>query len=222
LNIKVNWKWVYRVFFTLIAWYGVIGHYFQIVVDRAPGVTFIGATIDYFSYFTIQSNWLVAIWWTLAIFSANSSVQRWFLSPKVKGALTAYITVTFAVYAVLLANMWQPTGYAWLYANITHYVTPLAFIGDWLLFEQRGVYRWNFLPVWLLYPVVYFAYALIYGAITHKALYFFFDYTQLGWGGMIFQVALLLAFFIGLSALYIGLNRLLGKLAPVSMEKNNA
>ncbi len=54
-------------------------------------------------------------------------------------------------------------------ATITHYVTPLAFILDWLLFEKRGVYQWGFLRAWILYPVAYFAYALIYGAIIHRA-----------------------------------------------------
>ena len=211
MNAKVNLKWVYRVFFVLIAWYALIGHFFQIVVHRAPEATFIRALINYFSYFTIQSNWLVALWWVFAIFALKNAAQRWFLNPKVKGALTVYITVTFGVYAVLLSSLYQPSGFDWLIVTITHYVTPLAFILDWILFEQRGVYQWGFLRAWILYPVAYFAYALIYGAIIHKALYPFFNYTVLGWGGMILQVAVLLVFFIGLGSLYIGVNRRLGK-----------
>jgi len=214
LNAKVNLKWVYRVFFVLIAWYALVGHFFQIVVNRSPESTFVGTTINYLSFFTIQSNWLVAVWWTLAILSGGSAAQRWFLNPKVKGALTAYITVTFIVYAVMLAKMWEPTGFDWLFATITHYVTPLAFILDWLLFEQRGVYQWRFLLDWILYPVGYFAYALIYGTIIHTALYPFFDYIALGWGRMIVQVLALLVFFIALGSLYISINRLLGKLLP--------
>lgn len=218
MTTKANFKKIYRIIFVLIALYGVLGHYIQIVIDRAPESTFLGATIDYFSYFTIQSNWLVVVWWIVAIFSVASTTQRWFLSPRVKGALTAYITVTFLVYAVVLDKMFDPAGFNLAYVNISHYITPLAFILDWLLFEQRGVYQWRFIPGWLLYPVAYFIYALVYGTIIDKALYPFFNYNKLGWGGMIFQVAILLVFFLVLASLYIGINRLLARWFPPAVE----
>ncbi|MFN2143860.1 MAG: Pr6Pr family membrane protein [Anaerolineales bacterium] len=219
MNTKINLKWVYRVFFMLIAWYALFGHFVQIVVHRAPEATFLGALINYFSYFTIQSNWLVALWWVFAIFASRNANLQWFLSPKVKGALTVYITVTFSVYAVLLSSLYQPTGFDWLIVTITHYVTPLAFILDWILFEERGVYQWRYLSAWILYPVAYFAYAMIYGAITRGGTDLGWGGTVLGWGGMFLQVALLLVFFIALGSVYIKLNRLMKKPEQVQSKE---
>jgi hypothetical protein len=218
LNAKANFKRIYRIIFVLIAWFGVIGHFIQIVVNRSPESSFLGSTINYFSFFTIQSNWLVAVWWTAAVFAGSKAPERFFLSPKVRGALTAYITVTFSVYAVLLANMWEPSGFDLLFATITHYITPLAFILDWLLFEERGVYQWQWALAWLIYPVAYFIYALIYGAIINSALYPFFDHAQLGWGGMAIQVIVLLVYFFVVESAYIMVNRLLGRWIPTADE----
>ncbi|MBN2044291.1 MAG: Pr6Pr family membrane protein [Anaerolineales bacterium] len=218
MNTKATFKNLYRIIFAVIAWYALGGHFFQIVVHRSPEWSALGATINYFSYFTIQSNWLVALWWTLAIFGGNSPRQSFFLSPRLKGALTVYITVTFAVYALLLADTWEPTGFDWLFANITHYITPLAFILDWLLFETRGVYQSLWALDWLVYPVAYFIYALVYGAVIGHALYPFFDYAALGWGGMALQVSFLLVFFAFLELLYIAANRLLGRWLPNAVE----
>jgi hypothetical protein len=219
LNLSTSLKRIYRIIFVLIAWFGVIGHFIQMVVNRSPESTFLGSTINYFSFFTIQSNWLVAAWWTAAIFTRGKAKKHFFLSSKVRGALTAYITITFSVYAVLLADMWQPTGFALVYATITHYVTPLAFILDWLLFEQRGVYQWRWALAWLIYPAAYFIYALIYGAIIKSALYPFFDHVQLGWGGMVIQVVVLLAYFLVVESAYIMVNRLMGRWIPAAEDK---
>jgi len=196
-------KLPYRILFLLIALFALIWYFFQMVVFRAYGITFANGFLNYISYFTIQSNWLVAFWWSIAILKPKSPI----LQPKIKGAFTTYITVTLAGYAALLASTWNPQGVDLLLSSITHYVTPLAFILDWFLFEQRSVYQWRFLIAWLPYPLLYFGYAMLHGTLTGNFLYPFFDYNALGWKGLAIQALLLLIFFLLVACFYIGVNK---------------
>ncbi len=56
--------------------------------DRGPplagGHISSGVTINYFSFFTIQSNWLVAVWWTFAIFAGRMPHSGGSSAPKSK------------------------------------------------------------------------------------------------------------------------------------------
>lgn len=186
----------------------MVWYFLKFTIFREPGTTFGSGLLSYFSYFTIESNLLVAIWWAAAFINKEDKLTLWLLQPKVKGAFTAYITATLLGFAVLLSPTYAPGGVDLFLSNVTHYVVPLAFILDWFLFEQKGVYQWRYALDWLVYPVSYFIYALIHGTFTGDYLYPFFDPITLGWDGMAIQVMFILAFFIILEGLYIGINRL--------------
>ena len=200
-------KRTYRIIFVLLTWFALAGHFSQIVLQRAEDTNILRALVNYFSYFTIQSNWLVALWWSTAIVTRDQSDATAILKPKVKGAFTVYISVTMIAYAVLLANSWTPGGLDLILSTITHYITPLAFILDWVFFERMHTYQWRFALDWLIYPLLYFVYAMAYGAITGKSLYPFFNVSSLGAGGVAIQTALLLALFLVLASLYITVNK---------------
>ena len=200
-------KKAFRIIFALVAWFALAGHFNQIVLQRGAETSLAGALVSYFSYFTIQSNLLVAIWWSAALFSQGREPEPAFLRPKIKGALTAYISVTLIAFAILLSRTYSPSGLDLVLSNITHYITPLAFILDWVLFEKKGVYQWRYAIDWLTYPLLYFVYVMIYGAVTGQYLYPFFDLNALGAGGIAIQTALLLALFLILASFYILVNK---------------
>jgi len=200
-------KRIFRIIFALVAWFALAGHFNQIVLQRGAETSLAGALVSYFSYFTIQSNIMVAVWWSAALFFQDREPVPAFLRPKIKGALTAYISVTLIAFAILLSRTYSPRGMDLVLSNITHYITPLAFILDWVLFEKKGVYQWRYAIDWLTYPLLYFVYVMIYGAVTGQYLYPFFDLNALGAGGIAIQTALLLTLFLILSSFYILVNK---------------
>lgn len=207
MNNHTVFKRLYRFTFGILAWVAVVWYFLKFTVFREPGTSFASGMFSYFSYFTIQSNLLVAVWWAAALLNRDNKFTRWLLQPKIKGAFTAYITATFLGFAVLLSHTYSPGGVDLFLSNTTHYVVPLAFILDWFLFEERGVYQWRFTLDWLVYPVGYFIFAMIHGTFTGDFLYPFFDPNILGWGGMAIQVTFILVTFILLESVYIGINR---------------
>ena len=82
---------------------------------------------------------------------------------------------------------------------------------DWLLFEKRQTYQWNYALQWLVYPVGYLVYSQVYGKITGRYLYPFLNVPVIGWGGLAIRVALLVVFFVALGCTYIAINKTLGR-----------
>ena len=82
---------------------------------------------------------------------------------------------------------------------------------DWLLFEKRRTYQWKYAFQWLVYPLGYLGYSLVYGKITGRYLYPFLNVPVLGWGGLTIRVAILVVFFIVLGCTYIAINKSLGR-----------
>jgi len=198
---------IYRILFALIGWFGVIGHFIDGIITRPAHWTIFQQIWNFFSFFTIQTNLLVVLWLTAAILLRNHDEDSRILSPKVRGALTLYITITFLVYALLLDRLWNPTGLPLVFTTISHYITRLAFILDWLLFEKKQTYQWRYLLNWLIYPLGYFVYTQIYGGITGNYLYPFLDRPVIGWGGLILRVVGLSLVFLALGSAYIAINR---------------
>lgn len=205
LNKKSTFALLYRVVLMLTAWFGVLGFLIQRIVNGG-GLTSI---INLLSTFTIQSNILVAVWLTAAVRSRRKAKTDWLLRPKTRGAITVYITVTMTLYAVLLASLWQPTGLSAVLNVVTHYLVPAAFILDWFLFEERKTYQWRWAFHWLVYPLAYFAYAMIYAAITGWYIYPFFNIPEIGIDGLVKWAIILIVYFIVLSTAFIGVNKIM-------------
>jgi len=102
---------------------------------------------------------------------------------------------------------YRPTGWAAFSNLVLHYITPIAFIVDWILTENKVQYKWNYLPYWIIYPLCYIIFAVIHGAITGNYLYFFLDISKLGIFGFVLFVSFLIIFGIALGSLYIAINR---------------
>jgi len=151
------------------------GHNPLLAADVPPAPT---RVIRFFSYFTIQSNLLVAI--TSAMLA---------LAPRRDGRLFRVlrldalfgISVTLVTYAVLLAPQHDPDGLnAWTNAGL-HYVAPAMAIGGWLLFGPRPRIDENTLLLALIWPALYIGYTLWHGAVSDWYPYPFIDAAQLGY-----------------------------------------
>lgn len=200
----------YRFLFALIGWSALVLLWISAVVSRPTGSSALIALAETFRYFTVQSNLFVLVWLTAAILYWNKEHKPVILRPIFKGAFTVYITVTFSIFYIVLQPMSNPQGMDALINAIVHYVTPIAFIIDWLLFEQKRANPWRNSYYWLVYPLAYLVFALFHGRLTGDYIYPFLDPNTIGWNGLATWIAILMALFLGLGVLYIAINRFLG------------
>jgi len=194
---------IYRIIFAGLSW-------FTIITGAVIYTLTFGSILGWFNSFiafTMQTNLIVTIWFTLAILSYNNpDIFKKYLRP-LKGALTLYITITFIFFAILLSPFYHPTGWAAFSNLILHYITPIAFIVDWVLTETELRYKWNYMLYWMIYPICYLVFAFIYGTITGVYIYYFLDITKLGILGYILFILILITAGLALGSLYIAINR---------------
>lgn len=204
-NLSSNTVLIYRILFAGLSWFTFIA---SIVIYGL----FYGPFFEWFNSFkafTIQTNFLVTIWLTLAILWHKKPETLEKITGLLKGALTVYITITFIFYAILLAPFFPPpTGWAAFTNLVFHYITPIAFIVDWILTENKLRYKWKYLPYWsFIYPVCYLAFIFIHGALTGSFIYYFFDINALGILMVAIFVLIIITTGIVLGCVYIAINR---------------
>ena len=163
-----------------------------------------------FSYYTIQSNYIVLVWLTIAIILQEMNEDHLLFSKIVRGAITVYIFVTFLVFVTLLEDF-SHEGIG-IFTNFSlHYFVPLAFLVDWILTETKREYKWKFIILWLAYPVFYLLFTLVRGTLTGLYAYPFLDLNTLGPEVFAIMCLSLAGAFVVLGALFVLLNKLLNK-----------
>jgi hypothetical protein len=152
-------------------------------------------------YFTVLTNILVAVVLAASLYRRASGTML--VRPRTMAAAALYIAVVGIVYALLLRDLWEPTGLQ-LVADIgLHEVVPILFMVFWLAFVPKGTLRWTDPIWWLIYPIVYFIYALLRGAWFGRYPYPFIDVNLHGYAGTLSNAVLLLAVFFGLGSLLV-------------------
>ncbi|KUL55557.1 integral membrane regulator [Streptomyces sp. NRRL F-4489] len=123
-----------------------------------------------FSYFTIQSNILLAL--VFAWSAHRAWTGRPALSPRITGAALLYICITGLVFHFVLSN--DASGFAMTShrtpletaaSQLLHTATPLAAVLDWLFLTARATFLVRYAGLWLAYPILYLPFALIRGAL---------------------------------------------------------
>ena len=151
------------------------GHNPLLATDVPPAST---RVIRFFSYFTIESNLLVAITSTML---ALRPLRDGLLFRVLRLDALFGITVTLVVYAVLLAPQHDPHGISAATNAGLHYVAPALAIAGWLLFGPRPRIDERTLLLALIWPTLYIGYTLAHGAVTDWYPYPFVDAAHLGY-----------------------------------------
>lgn len=112
---------LYRIIIVTLSWFTiVVGFFINTITSGMPLVWLLN-----FKYYTMQTNLLVSIWFTLAIIWYNKPDYLKKIMGSLKGAFTLYITTTFVFFAILLQIFYHPTGWAAFSNLILHYVPQL-------------------------------------------------------------------------------------------------
>ena len=210
ITLSSNTILKYRILIAALSWFTIIANAVLYVLTG-------GSILQWFNIyksFTWQSNLIVTLWLTLAILWHNKPETLAKITGPLKGACTVYITITLIFFAILLAPFFPPpTGWAGFTNNVTHYITPIAFIVDWILTENKVRYKWKYLPYWIFtYPVVYQAFVIIHGTFTGNYIYYFFNVNAIGILGVAIFVSIIFTTGIVLGCVYIATNRMRTKI----------
>ncbi|MCW7942730.1 integral membrane regulator [Streptomyces hygroscopicus] len=176
----------------------------------------LGTPARVLSHFTIQSNVLVALVFTLSAWRAWTARRP--LPPLVTGGTMFYVVVASLIYHVLLVHepgplsmtgqSGPPTGWAALANQVLHTMTPAAVVLDWLLLTRPALLRLRHARTWLLYPMAYLAFSLVRGELIPpgtegRYLYPFLEVDQLGYRSVLGNALLLGLAFFGLALLLV-------------------
>jgi hypothetical protein len=81
----------------------------------------------------------------------------------------------------------------------------------WLSMAVKGRLRWLDPLLWAVYPLAYFFYALLRGALTSKYPYPFIDVAQLGWPRTLVNACVIALAYIAAGYLMVAIDRGLGR-----------
>jgi hypothetical protein len=156
------------------------------------------------SYFTIQSNVLVAV---TAVQLARDPVRdgRWWR--PVRAAALVGITVTGLVHFVLLRPLLHLEGASWAADKMLHLLVPLLAIVGWLVAGPRPRTAWRDVLTVLVWPVAWLAWTLVVGAVTDWYPYPFLDVGAKGAASVAVTCVAVTVLFVALAALLCRLDR---------------
>lgn len=198
-----------RVLAAAIGWFAVILQYW-LVITGDVGPDPVNRTINFFSYFTILTNIVAATAMTASVLAPGSFFDR----PSVRTAIATYIIVVGVVYHLILRDLWDPKGLQWIADVSLHYVTPVLFALDWLLFVPKRGVPWTTALWALVYPLVYMGWTLWHGSWSGFYPYPFVDVSQIGLEKTLQNAAGMTGAFLVLCLVLIAIGRLIGLLQP--------
>lgn len=193
----------------LISWFALLTQYFLMIENSS--VRMAETNIRFFSYFTILTNSIVVLYYTVMAFDRRENNLIYINKPGILTSITAYITIVGLVYQVLLRQLWEPHGLQKLVDELLHTFIPVGVILFWYLYENKTEVKYIQIFKWLIYPLVYLIYILVRGNFSNFYPYPFVDVNHLGLEKVIINSLLLIALFISISVLYIRIGKLIRK-----------
>ena len=169
-------------------WFAVLTQLVLMIQHRQVGV---GETLArFFTFFTILTNTLVGLYWTVRASGKATFLTR----PGARTALTAFILVVGIVYQVVLRWLWEPAGLQWMVDELLHTVIPAGMLIYFLRHPEPAYRHLPVLAAWLLYPFAYLLLVIGHGAATGFYPYPFVNVTELGYPAVLRNAVLIAAF----------------------------
>jgi hypothetical protein len=198
-------KVIAQVSLALITWFAVIAQYFLMVDNRVAGIG--ETTVRFFSFFTILTNTLVAIYFTVVSLNLKKKALNFFYRPSTLTAIAMYIMVVGLVYQFVLRHIWQPQGMQRVVDELLHTFIPSFVFLYWILDKRKSEISYKALTAWLIYPFCYIVFILIRGYASGFYPYPFVHVANLGIEKVLTNSFLLLLVFAGLCVVFIFIAR---------------
>jgi len=155
---------------------------------------------NFFSFFTIESNLLTVVVLLVGgglALAGRESTPAWELF---RGAVVAYMTTTFLVFAALLSGLPDNLDLTEPWVNVVlHQLMPIVLVIDWIFSPPQARLTIRRALVWMLFPAAYLVYSLIRGPIVDWYPYPFLNPDEVGgYAGVI-------AYAVGIAVLFAGI-----------------
>jgi hypothetical protein len=195
----------------VLTWYGLgLQFYVSIATARANGTSVSTAIVNYFSFFTILTNFLVALVLTQLCVRRRAH-EAFFARAGVQATAATSIAIVGIVYSLVLRQLWTPEGLQKIADIVLHDAVPVLYVLYWLSFSRQGDLRFRDVPRWLVYPAIYLLYTLIRGVISGRYPYPFLDAGSLGYARTFLNVVALMAGFLAVGFLLLVIGRSLNR-----------
>ncbi|MGI8963006.1 MAG: Pr6Pr family membrane protein [Thermomicrobiales bacterium] len=192
--IRSTWYQVLRIGFGLLTLVAIVTQLVIGIRDRDASVW------NFFSFFTIESNLLtvfVLLVGAVLALRGHETSTGWELF---RGAVAAYMTTTFIVYAALLSGLPDNLDLTEPWINyVLHTLMPIVIVLDWVFCPPQHRFTIRQALVWMVFPLAYCVYSLIRGPIVEWYPYPFLNPDAAGgYPGVI-------AISIGIAVLFVGI-----------------
>jgi hypothetical protein len=134
--------------------------------------------VQFFSYFTILTNFLVTLYFTNELRGERGI--GFLKKPSAIGSLTVFISIVGLVYHLILKPIWKPEGFTMILSEIHHTVVPAGTLIYWLFFKAQNLVRFKSMLLWLIYPVLYLSFVIWRGGLSGFYPYPFLNVGELG------------------------------------------
>ena len=142
-------------------------------------------------YYTVLSNLLVMIFTGYLLWKMRREGDHWQSSSllRLKGGITMSIMITCFIYHFMLAPLTKD--FYRLENFLCHYIVPLWFLADTIIFDKSRQYKWFDPIVWTVLPLLYMGFATLNGFVLKMDVpnakdspfpYFFLNANKYGWG----------------------------------------
>lgn len=209
MSLMKNSVHLSRWLIALLALSGVIISYIAIV--PAAHVTRLRLTTNFLSYFTIQTNIILAVLLLSAEIAPSSAIGQFARRPSTKTALLMYACVAGGVYIWMLKAIWRPSGWQLWGDQILHYGVPALVVLDWIFLVRHGELAWRDALLWLAFPAIYSIYSLIHGYFSRFYPYPFLHVGEIGLQSALVNMTLLGTMFLALGGILILMDRALAR-----------
>jgi hypothetical protein len=173
---------------------------------------FIGRELDHFSYFTVLSNMLAAIIFTMLAMNPKRTSS---LFRVLRLDAVIMMIVTGIIYNVLL-NTGGHEGWDFWSNGIQHIFGPLLVFIVFVICGPRGWISSRTIFASLILPILWLVYSLIRGSVTGAYPYDFLDVNANGMASVLAFVAQIVVFAIILGYLLMLIDKLMRKFFPNS------
>jgi hypothetical protein len=151
-----------------------------------------------FAYFTIQSNLLLGVTALLLALQPDRPQGMVFRTLRLNGVLC--IAVTGIVYHLVLADLDDLSGWAWVANFLLHTAAPVAGVLGWLLFGPRGRTEQRVVAWSIVFPILWLLFTLVRGEFVGFYPYPFVDVADHGYARVLLNCLLVAVLFLALAA----------------------
>lgn len=160
-------------------WLAIVTQFFLMLHNRQADIA--ETIMRFFSFFTILTNILVALFLTASAFRLKGFPFKLLLKNGTLTAITAFIVIVSLVYQIALRSIWDPTGLQLVVDELLHTIIPLFMLIYWFFTIEKDDLQLMPVFYWLLYPVFFIIFILVRGHFSGYYPYPFLNVPEIGY-----------------------------------------